>query len=285
MQKLMKSFYKSSIITSMVLLVIGVLLLFKSEDTIIALSYILGTMLVILGIVAIFNFFKESSANLFNDLNIVYGFISIILGVLIIMNPTVIATFIPFVVGIAIFINSALKLTYSLEAKNNEDDIWKSSLVMAVISAVCGIIILFHPFQTSLAVFKLIGAFICIYAVLDIIYMLQIKNTVKMVKKAVERSAKEITNDVIEIKATDVKEKKTTPKKSTTTTKTPKKKATTTTKKTTTKTSTKKAPVKKSTTKKTTTKKADDKKTTPVKKKTTKTAAKKTTTRKKKEEK
>ena len=167
MQKLMKSFYKSSIITSLVLLVIGLLLLFKSNDTIIALSYILGTMIIIIGIVAIFNFFKESSVNSFNDLNIAYGFVSIILGVLIVMNPTAIATFIPFIVGIVILVNSALKLSYSMEAKNEGNEIWKSSLAVALISAACGILILFNPFQTSVAVFKIVGAFISIYAVLD----------------------------------------------------------------------------------------------------------------------
>ncbi len=247
LQKLMKSFYKSSVTTSVTLLVIGLLLFFKSAEAITILSYIIGTILAILGLVAVIIFFKESSSNILNDLNIVYGVVTIILGVLIIRNPSVIATFIPFIVGIIILINSAIKLTYALEAKNNEDEIWKSSLIMAIISAVCGIIILFNPFETSVAVFKIIGAFIVLYSVLDIIYMFEIKKEFKEVSRQVKKLEKVVEDAVIieeekekveEPVITEIKEEKNVVKKA----------------------PTKKAPAKKKTTKKTVTKKTPSKK-------------------------
>lgn len=188
MQKLIKSFYKSSLITSIILFVIGTLLLFKSNDTIIVLSYIIGGILFILGIIAIINFFRESSMNPFNDLNIVYGLITIIFGSLIISNPTAIATFIPFVVGVGILINSSIKLAYSIELKNNNDDIWKSTLVMATISAICGMLILFNPFKTSVLVFKIIGVFIMIYSLLDIVSSYQIKSCFKVVTNEIMKA-------------------------------------------------------------------------------------------------
>lgn len=179
MQKLIKSFYKSSLLTSGILLLIGFLLLFKSTDTIVALSYILGCILIVLGIIAIINFFRKSSIDVFNDLNIIYGIVTIVFGTLIISNPTAIATFIPFVVGLGILISSSIKLAYSIELKNDHDELWQSTLIMAAIGAGCGILILFNPFKTSLAVFKIIGIFIIIYAVLDIISIYQIKKTFK----------------------------------------------------------------------------------------------------------
>ena len=201
LQKLMKSFYKSSLVTSIILLVIGLLLFFKSQEAIIGLSYIIGTILVVLGIVAIIMFFKESSEDIKNDLNIVYGIVSLILGILVIVNPNAIAKLIPFIVGIIILINSAIKITYALEAKEDGNDIWKSSLIMALISLLCGIIILFNPFETSVVVFKIIGAFTIIYSVLDIIYMFEIKKEVKDIKKDV----KEIINAPIEVSEEDIK--------------------------------------------------------------------------------
>lgn len=187
MQKLIKSFYKSSLTTSIILLVIGILLLFKSDDTIVALSYILGGVLLVLGIIAIINFFKESSMNPFNDLNIVYGIVTIILGILIISNPTVIATFIPFVVGLGILISSSIKLAYSIELKNNNDEVWQSTLILAAISALCGILILFNPFKTSVIVFKIIGTFIIIYSLLDILSIYQIKKSFRNIKDNLEK--------------------------------------------------------------------------------------------------
>ena len=175
MQKLIKSFYKSSMVTSISLFVVGVLLLFKSSDTIMFISYMLGGVLLVLGLVAIINFFRTSSMNPFNDLNIVYGVVTIILGVLVVSHPTAIATFIPFVVGLGILINSSIKLAYSIELRNNGDEIWKSTLILSSISALCGILILFNPFRTSVLVFKVIGIFIIIYSLMDVLSMYKIK--------------------------------------------------------------------------------------------------------------
>ncbi len=187
MQKLIKSFYKSSLVTSIILLVVGLLLLFKSDDTIIALSYIIAGILLVLGIIAVINFFRESSMNPFNDLNIVYGIVTIILGILIISNPMAIATVIPFVVGLVILISSSIKLAYSIELKDNEDEVWKPTLIMAAISSLCGILILFNPFKTSVIVFKIIGIFIIVYAILDIISIYQIKRSFKTIKNDLEK--------------------------------------------------------------------------------------------------
>lgn len=211
-KKLMKSFYKSSIATSIVLLIIGVLLFFRSEEAIIGLAYIIGTILCVLGIVAVVMFFKDSSENIKNDLNIVYGIVSLILGILVIVNPNAIAKLIPFIVGIIILINSAIKITYSIEAKDSGDEIWKSSLIMAIISLICGIIILFNPFETSVVVFKVIGAFIILYSILDLVYMFEVKKEVKNIeedvddiKNEVKETVKEIVNEPIEVDEEDIK--------------------------------------------------------------------------------
>lgn len=215
MQKLIKSFYKSSLLTSGILLLIGLLLLFKSTDTIVALSYILGCILIVLGIIAIINFFRKSSIDVFNDLNIIYGIVTIVFGTLIISNPTAIATFIPFVVGLGILISSSIKLAYSIELKNDRNELWQSTLIMAAIGAGCGILILFNPFKTSLAVFKIIGIFIIIYAVLDIISIYQIKKTFKKSNHSNDQKEK-IENTAIDaeiINEKDSEEKETKRKK------------------------------------------------------------------------
>ena len=211
-KELMRSFYKSSIATSIVLLIIGVLLFFRSEEAIIGLAYIIGTILCVLGIVAVVMFFKDSSENIKNDLNIVYGIVSLILGILVIVNPNAIAKLIPFIVGIIILINSAIKITYSIEAKDSGDEIWKSSLIMAIISLICGIIILFNPFETSVVVFKVIGAFIILYSILDLVYMFEVKKEVKNIeedvddiKNEVKETVKEIVNEPIEVDEEDIK--------------------------------------------------------------------------------
>ena len=56
----MKNLLKSSIVTSILLLVLGILLVFESEATIFTISYIVGAILICAGAFALIRFFTKS---------------------------------------------------------------------------------------------------------------------------------------------------------------------------------------------------------------------------------
>ena len=139
MDKIMTKFFKSSIISSVVLMILGILLMLQSEATIITISYVIGTLLIALGTLAIIKFIRNTSSEIRNDLDIVYGTVTIILGVIVIYNPQAIASIIPIIIGIGIVISSATKLQYAFELKANSNSQWKMSMIISIISAICGI--------------------------------------------------------------------------------------------------------------------------------------------------
>ena len=98
METLMKKFFRSSLISSITLLIIGILLILQSEITIITISYIIGTLLIALGAIAIIKFIKNINNIAREDLDIVYGTVTIILGVIVIYNPEAIASIIPIII-------------------------------------------------------------------------------------------------------------------------------------------------------------------------------------------
>lgn len=201
MEKVLKAFYKSSIITSLILFVLGILLIFESEATILSISYIIGGCLIAAGLTAVINFFRNKMKDSFSELNIVYGIVTSVAGILIITNPYVIGSFIPIVIGIGIIINSAMKLQYAFELKNIHNNMWKTTMVISIISTLCGIILLFNPFAGAVILTKIIGGFIVVYAVLDMISTYTIKRNVVQIKNA-------ITEEVLEAEVVDEKTKK-----------------------------------------------------------------------------
>lgn len=174
MNKMVNVFIKSTIITSLFLLALGLLLIFNSSATIMMVSYVIGAVLIALGVLAIINFLR--SKNDTYHLDIVYGIVTIILGILVIQNPKVIGSIIPFVVGVGILINSGTKLKYALDLRENKKEVWKYTLIVAIISAIFGAILVFNPFKTSKVIVEIIGIFISIYALLDIISTIVIKS-------------------------------------------------------------------------------------------------------------
>ena len=206
MDKLFKKFFRSSMITSLVLVAFGIMLIMKSEATIITISYVLGGILVALGVLAVIKFIQGTNKENKNELDIVYGVVTVILGVLIITHPQAIASIIPLVLGVAIVISSSTKLQYAFELKANNNSLWKATMVVSIISTLCGILLLFNPFKGAVILTKIIGGLILVYAVLDIVSTLSIKKNVARIHNAIEESITDAV--IIEEETNDKKTKK-----------------------------------------------------------------------------
>lgn len=211
MEHLMKKFFRSSMVTSIILTILGFLLIFQSEATIISISYIIGGILIAIGALAIVKFLKNMNNISKDGLDIVYGIVTIILGTIVIKNPEGIASIIPIILGISIIISSATKLQYAFELKANNNRLWKTTMAISLISTLCGIVLLFNPFKGAVMFTKVVGTFIVIYSVLDMISTLTIKRNVTLIHEAIEE--KIIDAEVI-AEENDEQEKKRKKKKS-----------------------------------------------------------------------
>jgi len=195
MEKQMKKFFKSTIVTSFVLLVLGLLLVFESEKTIFTISYIIGGILVGLGGVAVINYIKKvtETPEKYN-LDIAYGVSSIVLGILIITNPKAIASVIPIIIGLGIIISSCTKMQYAINLKTKEDELWKMTMILSVISIICGIVLLFNPFKVAVGITRVVGIFIVIYSIVDIASTIALKTNIS---KSATKEEKIVDAEVI----------------------------------------------------------------------------------------
>lgn len=199
MKKIMNKIFKSSILGAISLVVLGILLIFESEATIVTISYVVGGILVAIGVLAILKFYKEVKENADTGMDVIYGIISVILGIVVISNPKAVASIIPIVIGLIIILNSGTKLQFSVELKRNNNNLWKSTMILSLVSTLCGVLLVFNPFKGAAFLTKLIGILILVYAILDIVSTITIKNTVKKIKNA-------INNGIEEAKITEVEE-------------------------------------------------------------------------------
>ncbi len=217
METLMKKFFRSSLISSIILMIIGVLLILQSEITIITISYLIGTLLIAMGAIAIIKFIKNINNVAREELDIFYGVVTIILGVIVVYNPEAIASIIPIIIGIGIIINSATKLQYALELRESLNNQWKTTVVISIISAVCGVILICNPFKGAVVIMQIIGGFIVAYSILDIVSTITIKKNVAAIHNAIDGNINDAevvdeenveTNQTEESKKTDKKDKK-----------------------------------------------------------------------------
>lgn len=166
-----------SLISSAVILVIGLLLFFKSSVTLMGISYIFGGLIIAIGVLAIIRFISNDHSDISNQLNIIYGIICIISGIFFIEKPEIIGSIIPVVMGIGIIISSSLKIQQSFNLKSLNSSYFFWSFVTALLSLICGVVLLFNPFKGAVIITKVIGIFLAIYAVLDICNTIVLKKS------------------------------------------------------------------------------------------------------------
>ena len=166
-----------SLISSGVILVLGLLLFFKSSVTLMGISYIFGGLIIAIGVLAIVRFISNNHSDISNQLNIVYGIICIISGIFFIEKPEIIGSIIPVVMGIGIIISSSLKIQQSFNLKSLNSSYFFWSFVTALLSLICGVVLLFNPFKGAVIITKVIGIFLVMYAILDICNTLVLKKS------------------------------------------------------------------------------------------------------------
>jgi uncharacterized membrane protein HdeD (DUF308 family) len=164
-------------------MILGLLLFFNTYDVIVAFSVIIGIFLILLGIAEIINYIKNRQ---FGQYSLVVGLFCLIAGILLVMNTNIIATIIPIVIGICMIGMGARKLELAISFKDNAISGWALMLIMSLLTLICGIILIINPIKGAFLAAKSLGIIIVIYAIIDIIDSIAVKENVKKLSKILE---------------------------------------------------------------------------------------------------
>ncbi|MBD9107216.1 hypothetical protein EGP99_05340 [bacterium] len=166
-----------SIGTALITIITGIVLLLVPELSGKVLGIIVGIIFLIEGINSIYKYFHREGAKLYN-LNLVFGVIYAVLGVVIILVPSSVVEFITVCLGIYMIVNGASKVNYALWLKRGNEDSWLITLATGILVAIVGVLVIFNPFA-SLTLTKLAGAFLIITGILDFMDTILFKNRSK----------------------------------------------------------------------------------------------------------
>lgn len=168
MKSIEKIFKKTgwvSILESIIFAVLGVIMIWKPEETLKTISYILGIIFIVVGIVKIINYFiSKGKYDLYNN-DLIYGLMACVLGIVTMVFSNTIGSIFRIIIGIWILYSSFIRMNFSVKLKTLNSDIWIYSLILAIIMFVCGLYVIIN----SGAVIVTIGIMIVIYAIIDII--------------------------------------------------------------------------------------------------------------------
>ena len=155
-----------SLITAILSIIVGLVLVFLPAVSNKVVGIIIGVIFLIFGINAIYKYFHRDGAKLYS-LNIVFGVLYSILGVVIILYPYSVMSFVTVCLGLFVIINGATKINYGIWLKRGSEDSWLVTLVTGIFLVVLGIMLVFNPFS-ALTLTQISGAFLMIVGVLNV---------------------------------------------------------------------------------------------------------------------
>lgn len=185
-KKGMDKIFNTSIVTSAIILVLGIFLFIQPDTVINMISIVLGVIILIPGITSLINYFRTKYSP-----NLITGVVTSIIGLILIVNTKLVASILPFILGIYFVVNGINRLQYALELKKEVKTNYLTSLIISILIIVCGILFVFNPFGGALVITKVMGIFMIVYAVLDICNSIVIKREINDIHKTVKNEVME----------------------------------------------------------------------------------------------
>lgn len=177
----------TSIIFSILFLIVGILLLCRPGDALNIVSYSLGGMLIIWGVIQMIQFFVKKNSQNYFDISFVVGIFVSIFGVIILLKPRIISDIIPLMLGIWMIINGVTKLAFSLTINKKSKSL--STIIIAIAIVVVGLLLVINPFAGAAILTQLIGVTMIVYSILDLVGAIFIRKTAKEVTKLLDDSS------------------------------------------------------------------------------------------------
>ena len=181
--KEVKEFRKSYILVSALYVVLGVVLLAWPTTSVRIICYGLGFGMLVLGLTYGIVYFTKDNLNGFLQMDLVIGIICLAFGIFILLNPTFLATVLPFAMGIILLLGAVVKIQSSLNMKKLRFRKWYLVLLCAVLLAGLGIALLCNPFGQEKYMILYIGSCLIVDGVTNLTSMLLIQTRVKSLNR------------------------------------------------------------------------------------------------------
>ena len=145
-------FFKSNIFSSILLFILGFILTIKPDTVISIIAYAVAIILLAVGLNAIIKYVQDNNQRY----NLFGGIISLTASVFLFFKYEMVVSFIPFLIGLYIIINSALRIEYIFRLKSENNPKYMNMLVTVILSFICGLFLVFNPFSSTLKIIKIV---------------------------------------------------------------------------------------------------------------------------------
>lgn len=173
----------ASAIESLMILIFGILLVVWPNITVVVIANILGAIFIISGTYQIINYFIVKGQNDFFNNGLLFGVISVLVGIAAIVIGEDIANVFRIIIGIWMIYESLVRVNTAIKLQSTGIKTWSYILIIALMMLALGIFVTFN----SGAIMQLIGWMMILTGIIGIVgdtmFIQQVNNVVEKITK------------------------------------------------------------------------------------------------------
>lgn len=166
----------SSIIESLAILVLGVLFIAWPDVMMQVVAYIVGAFFIVKGAWQIINYFVEKGQKDFFNNNLLFGTISVLIGITALIMGADIADIFRTIVGVFMIYESLVRINTAIKLHAANVSVWRYVLILALVILVLGIFITFNDIATVIGWIMVAAGLLGIIG--DVLFIQQVNNVI-----------------------------------------------------------------------------------------------------------
>ena len=190
------------VIISAFFLVLGLIMILRPEQSLPLICRGLGVLAAIFGAVRILQYFLRAPQGIGQRYDLAGGLFCLLVAALLLFRAAAVAAVLSVIVGIFILIDSVFKFQIALDARRSGAQSWALMMLLACVSLLLGVLLVFDTFQGQKLLSVIMGAALIYDAAANLFTMFYVNHAIKGVKAAVrdaidEATAIETTGEVL----------------------------------------------------------------------------------------
>lgn len=200
---MLKQAKNSFILMAVLNMLLGVILLVWPDKFLLWGCYALGLVVLLYGISRIIAYMANKNAVSYLNVDLIAGIIVTAIGVFLLIRPNIFLSILPIVFGLFIIFSGIVKLQNAFELKRVDYEKWWRIFLVAVISVLLGILIIWNPFTTAALTAQAIGIVLIFDGFSSAWSTIFSWHKVKKLTRVLEDAAKEVVNGTCEVEQAD----------------------------------------------------------------------------------
>ena len=181
--ELIKRAKDAYIAVSVLMLIFGSCLIIWPETSLTVFCTITGSSMIVFGAVKLLGYFSKDLYRLAFQFDLALGILSVLLGLVIVIHPYNLITFVPVIVGIFVMLDGVFKIQTALDARQFGLRAWWMVMLLAICSGSFGLFLVLNPFEGATALMMLLGVTIVADGIQNLLIVLYTVQTTRERKK------------------------------------------------------------------------------------------------------